>query len=112
MLQQERMSREESAQITPRCFRFHVSCSLRKPVRVLRLGVKIHRKGIFLDKHIWNQIARCSAHGSLLGMVGGVAMQPRLSQGPQAQAWVPSRAGEGAWLDWSHPSMTRGLLWQ
>lgn len=71
MLQQERMSREESAQITPRCFRFHVSCSLRKPIRVLRLGVKIHRKGIFLDKHIWNQIARCSAHGSLLGMGGG-----------------------------------------
>ena len=110
MLQQERMSREESAQITPRCFRFHVSCSLRKPVRVLRLGVKIHRKGIFLDKHIWNQIARCSAHGGLLGM--GVAMQPRLAQGPQARAWAPGRAGEGARLDWSRPSLTRGLLWQ
>lgn len=99
MLQQERMSREERAQITPRCFGFHVSRSLRKRVRVLRRGVKIHRKGIFLDKHIRNQIAGCGAHGRLRGWCS------RASPGvPRVGAW--RRGWAGAWLGgpalWRH----------
>ena len=68
--------REERAQISPGCFGFHVSRSRRKPVRVLRRGVKIHRKGIFLDKHIWNRIAFCSVHGGLAGALEGDAAMP------------------------------------
>ena len=58
------------------CFGFHVSRSRRKPVRVLRRGVKIHRKGIFLDKHIWNRIAFCSVHRGLAGALEGDAAMP------------------------------------
>lgn len=95
--------REERAQITPGCFRFHVSRSRRKPVRVLRRGVKIHRKGIFLDKHIWNQIACHSVHGGLaVGGVGG--MQPCLLGSSVVSlgapwGWRRSVAGQAPSLD-------------
>lgn len=86
-------------------FRAHVSCSLRKHIRVLGRGVKTHRKGIFLVEPIWNKTAalmpeegvetgwppREGAALVLSGPLSGAVLCPGLWCADWAGTWGVSR---------------------